>query len=163
MASPLARGGELGCSQAVGAGDPCSRGMAGLVRREGEGTSGVMSSPPSTALALRLGSAHDHPYGTDSALPAFWGLGVQVKTEKNQVRFESLLAQLEGLTANFQSQRGCQPWLQCCRCFSMMQHGKQHLCGMFYNAVTAGEYLPKARISTATLILTSLNNQWDYL
>lgn len=51
-------------------------GMASLVRREGHGISGVLCSPPSTALALHLGSPITIPMGHILLCPLFWGLCV---------------------------------------------------------------------------------------
>jgi len=68
-------------------------GMASLVQGEGDGTSGLHMGSPITVLT-----------GHILLCPLPGGFVCRFKTEKPQVRFESLLTQLEGVTGNFHSQ-----------------------------------------------------------
>lgn len=81
---------------------PVHRGMASLVvHREGDGTSGMLNSPPGTTLALCLGSHVTILVGQILLCLLSGGFVCRFKTVKTQVLFESLLAELEGVTRNF--------------------------------------------------------------
>lgn len=68
----------LGCSRAVGAGDPCSQGDGQPGAQRGRRDLRRAVLPTWHCAGPPLGEPSDHPHGTYSALPAFWGLCVQV-------------------------------------------------------------------------------------